>query len=99
MDIKPPGSAMHQTMREEIFRTLGPGDEIKAVLTGREDFDWTMDFIDRIGVPAAIPVTVSPVFGECRPEELAQWVLDSGRKLRVQVQLHKILFDPKRRGV
>ena len=99
MDVKPPGSAMAHTMREEIFRDLGPGDEVKAVLAGREDFDWAMAFLDRVGLSEGIPVTVSPVFGECSPEELARWVLESGRNLRVQVQLHKILFDPARRGV
>ncbi len=99
MDIKPPGSGMHHTMHPEIFQALGPGDEVKAVLADREDFDWTLEFLDRAGIPAEIPVTLSPVFGECRPEELAQWVLSSGRNLRVQVQLHKILFDPQRRGV
>ena len=90
---------MAHTMREEIFRDLGPGDEVKAVLAGREDFDWAMAFLDRVGLSEGIPVTVSPVFGECSPEELARWVLESGRNLRVQVQLHKILFDPARRGV
>ncbi len=99
MDVKPPGSAMAHTMRPEIFRDLRTGDEVKAVLAGREDFVWAMDFLDRAGLVEGIPVTVSPVFGECSPEDLARWVLESGRNLRVQVQLHKILFDPARRGV
>lgn len=99
MDIKPPGSRMEGTMREETFRALLPGDEIKIVLADRRDFDWAMDFLDRIRLPESIPVSVSPVFGECRPEDLASWVLESGRALRIQVQLHKILFDPDRRGV
>ena len=99
MDVKPPGSEMSHTMREETFRDLRPGDEVKAVVAGREDFDWTLDFLSRAGLPPEIPVTFSPVFGECRPEDLAQWVLASGKNLRVQVQLHKILFDPQRRGV
>ncbi|MCL5286292.1 MAG: radical SAM protein [Nitrospirae bacterium] len=99
MDVKPPGSGMSHTMREETFRDLHPGDEVKAVVAGREDFDWTLAFLDRAGLSGEIPVTLSPVFGECRPEDLAAWVLSSGRNLRVQVQLHKILFDPGRRGV
>lgn len=99
MDIKPPGSLMEHTMRVETFRDLRPGDEVKIVLAGRNDFDWSMDFLDRIGLGEGIPVSVSPVFGECDPESLATWVMASGRPLRVQVQLHKILFDPKRRGV
>jgi 7-carboxy-7-deazaguanine synthase len=99
MDIKAPGSRMESTMKEETFRALLPGDEVKIVLSDRGDFDWSMDFLDRIRLPESIPVSVSPVFGECSPSDLATWVLESKRPLRIQVQLHKILFDPGRRGV
>ena len=99
MDIKPPGSGMSHLMAEETFRALRPGDEVKAVIADRRDFDYCLDFLDRLALPREIPVTVSPVFGECAPGELAEWVLASGRDLRVGLQLHKILFDPDRRGV
>ena len=99
MDIKPPGSGMAHLMAEETFRALRPGDEIKAVIADRGDFDFCLDFLDRLALPREIPVTVSPVFGECSPGELAEWVLSSGREIRVGIQLHKILFDPERRGV
>ena len=99
MDIKPPGSGMAHLMAEETFRALRPGDEIKAVIADRLDFDFCLDFLDRLALRREIPVTVSPVFGECSPEELAEWVLSSGREIRVGLQLHKILFDPERRGV
>lgn len=99
MDVKPPGSGMERTMREETFRALRPGDEVKIVLSDRNDFDWAMKFLDRVGLPESIPVSVSPVFGECEPGEIARWVLESGRAVRIQVQLHKILYDPSMRGV
>ncbi|MHB8370304.1 MAG: 7-carboxy-7-deazaguanine synthase QueE [Leptospirales bacterium] len=99
MDIKPPGSGMSALMKEETFRALRPGDEVKAVVCDRSDFDYCLQFLDRVALPPEIAVTVSPVFGECSPGDLAGWVLSSGRPLRVGVQLHKILFDPARRGV
>jgi 7-carboxy-7-deazaguanine synthase len=99
MDIKPPGSRMEGTMREETYQALRPGDEVKIVLADRRDFDWSMEFLDRIGLAESIPVSLSPVFGECRPQDLASWVLESKRVLRIQIQLHKILFDPDKRGV
>ena len=99
MDIKPPGSGMSHLMAVETFLALRKGDEVKAVIADRHDFDYCIDFLDRLALPREIPVTVSPVFGECAPGDLAEWVLSSGREMRVGLQLHKILFDPDRRGV
>uniref|UniRef100_A0A2I2MDN2 7-carboxy-7-deazaguanine synthase n=1 Tax=Leptospirillum ferriphilum TaxID=178606 RepID=A0A2I2MDN2_9BACT len=99
VDLKPPGSGMEAWMKAENFAELGGEDEIKAVLAGRDDFDWSVQKLEEWGVWGRVPVTFSPVFGECDPRELARWVLDSGLPIRIQVQLHKILFDPQLRGV
>ena len=99
VDLKPPGSEMSHWMRPELFHELGGGDEIKAVLSNRQDFDWVVEILGKWSLGGKVPVTVSPVFGECDPKDLAQWVLDSGYPFRIQVQLHKILFDPMARGV
>ncbi|MHB1926153.1 MAG: radical SAM protein [Leptospirillum sp.] len=99
VDLKPPGSGMEQWMKHEHFADLGQRDEIKAVVAGRDDFDWVTEKLGQWGLWDRVPVTVSPVFGECDPRLLARWVLDSGLPIRVQVQLHKILFDPMMRGV
>jgi 7-carboxy-7-deazaguanine synthase len=99
VDLKPPGSGMEAWMKAEHFGDLGTEDEIKAVLTGREDFDWAVRKLEEWGMWGRVPVTFSPVFGECDPRDLARWVLDSGLPIRIQIQLHKILFDPQLRGV
>ncbi len=99
VDVKPPGSGMDHWNKPDLFRKLGPGDEIKAVVANRADFDWTIRTLDSWGLMEDVPVTVSPVFGECDPRELAAWVLASGRHVRIQIQLHKVLFDPALRGV
>lgn len=99
VDLKPPGSEMSHWMRPELFHELGGGDEIKAVLSNRQDFDWVVETLEKWSLGGKVPVTVSPVFGECDPKDLAQWVLASGYPFRIQVQLHKILFDPMARGV
>ncbi len=98
MDIKPPGSGMSQWMNPDHFRSLTSNDEIKAVCQSREDFDWVVSTLDDWRLPAEIPVTVSPVFDLVDPKELGQWVLESRRRFRIQIQLHKILFDPKGKG-
>jgi 7-carboxy-7-deazaguanine synthase len=99
MDIKPPGSGMSQWMNPDHFRGLSANDEIKAVCQSREDFDWVIARLEEWSLPEEIPVTVSPVFDMVDPKELGRWVLESKKRLRVQIQLHKILFDPKARGV
>lgn len=99
VDVKPPGSGMEHWNKPDLFRALGSGDEIKAVVSSRDDFDWTVRALDDWGIPRDVPVTVSPVFGECDPRDLAAWVLASGKPIRIQIQLHKILFDPALRGV
>lgn len=99
VDLKPPGSEMSHWMNPGPFEELGPGDEIKAVLSNRSDFDWVVRTLENWSLIGKVPVTVSPVFGECDPRDLGQWVLSSGLPLRIQVQLHKILFDPVLRGV
>lgn len=99
VDLKPPASEMAHWMQPGLFRELGPEDEIKAVLANRSDFDWAIGTLEKWSLFGKVPVTVSPVFGECDPTDLAQWVLASGLPLRIQVQLHKILFDPMLRGV
>ncbi|EQD73081.1 radical activating enzyme, partial [mine drainage metagenome] len=62
-------------------------------------FDWVIARLEEWSLPEEIPVTVSPVFDMVDPKELGRWVLESKKRLRVQIQLHKILFDPKARGV
>ncbi len=42
---------------------------------------------------------VSPVFGKVEPRDLAEWVLASGLPIRLQLQLHKLVWDPQARGV
>lgn len=99
MDIKPPGSGMSQWMNPDHFRDLVAHDEIKAVCQSREDFDWVVARLDEWQLPGEIPVTVSPVFDMVDPKDLGRWVLESRRRIRIQIQLHKILFDPKAKGV
>ncbi len=99
MDLKPPGSGMSHWMNPSHFMDLSSNDEIKAVVQSRADFDWVVSTLSEWRLPGEIPVTVSPVFGAVDPRDLGRWVLDSGERLRVQIQLHKILFDPMARGV
>ena len=77
---------------------LKPTDEIKFVVASRRDFDWMVATVRRHDLARRFAVLVSPVFGKVEPRELAEWVLASGLPLRLQMQLHKLIWDPAARG-
>jgi 7-carboxy-7-deazaguanine synthase len=99
LDIKTPGSGEADANFWPNLDRLKPGDEVKVVVCDREDFSWAMEVVRRHRLAERVPVLISPVFGAVEPAELASWVLESGLPLRLQIQLHKVLWEPDRRGV
>ena len=65
-------------------------DQLKFVIGSREDFDWSVALLEKH--PSSAEVLFSPVFGAVEPRELAQWILDQQLNVRLQVQLHKLLW-------
>jgi 7-carboxy-7-deazaguanine synthase len=65
----------------------------------RADFDWAVAVSRRHQLTERCPVLVSAVHGGVAMRELAEWVLDARLGLRLQVQLHKVVWEPDRRGV
>jgi 7-carboxy-7-deazaguanine synthase len=99
LDLKTPGSGEVEANVWSNIERLRPSDEVKFVLCGRSDFDWAVEQVQAHRLTERCPVLVSPAFGQVDPTELADWVLASRLPLRLQVQLHKILWDPQARGV
>lgn len=99
MDLKPPGSGEVAKNRWQNLEFLRPKDEIKLVLASREDFEWARDRIREHRLSERCPVLVSPVFGSLDPRELVEWTLAERLPVRVQVQLHKVIWPPEARGV
>ena len=99
LDVKTPASGEVDANVWPNLDRLKPTDEVKFVLGDRPDFDWSVDVIRRHGLAARCPILMGAVFGRVDPTELAGWILESGLPIRLQVQLHKILWDPKARGV
>ncbi|RMF71754.1 MAG: radical SAM protein [Acidobacteria bacterium] len=99
MDIKLPGSGMADRMDLRNLERLGPRDEVKLVVADRRDWEAACALVR--GPLARFPgeVVVSPVAGELSAQELARWVLDERLGVRVQVQLHKLLWPDRTRGV
>jgi 7-carboxy-7-deazaguanine synthase len=99
MDLKCPDSGECDGNHWPNLEKLKASDQIKFVIASRRDFDWTAEMVRRHDLAGRFTLLVSPVFGRVSPQELAEWTLASGLPLRVQIQLHKVIWEPNARGV
>lgn len=99
MDIKCPHSGMTEAMRWENIAHVKHTDEVKFVIKDRHDYDWAKEIIARYRLAERCPLLFSPVFGEMEPRLLADWILQDALPVRLQLQLHKYIWDPAARGV
>lgn len=90
MDIKTPSSGESEQNLLDNIAQLQAKDQLKFVIGSREDFDWSVALLEKH--PSSAEVLFSPVFGAVEPRELAQWILDQQLNVRLQVQLHKLLW-------
>jgi 7-carboxy-7-deazaguanine synthase len=99
MDLKCPDSGECEFNFWPNLDRLKSTDQIKFVVASGRDFDWTVETIKRRELAGRFTLLVSPVFGKVTPRELADWTLASNLPLRLQIQLHKLIWDPSARGV
>jgi len=101
VDLKCPSSGMEARNDLENLKKLGSNDELKFVIGDRIDFEYAKGILDEYQkfFSAMNPVHFSPVFGMLEPKLLAQWILEEHLEVRLQLPLHKILWDPNQRGV
>lgn len=92
VDVKAPGSGMERFNLDENLDRLRPHDELKFVLADRRDFDWAVARVAERSLDAARAVTFSAVWETLAPADLAAWILESGRDIRLGLQIHKILW-------
>jgi 7-carboxy-7-deazaguanine synthase len=100
LDLKCPDSGeMHRNLWSNL-EVLKPNDQIKFVIASRCDWDWTAMVIRERKLDERFQCLVSAVFGAVEPIDLAQWLLASGlNQIRLQLQLHKYIWEPNKRGV
>lgn len=99
MDVKTPGSGMAERNRWENLSALKTSDELKFVLRDRADYDWARGVLRDKGILGRFRASVSPVWGELEPRELAEWLLADRLDVRLQLQLHRLLWPGTERGV
>ncbi len=92
VDVKAPGSGMAERQDEGNLARLRPQDELKFVLADRRDFDWAIACVADKSLDEERTVTFSPVWDELPPADLAAWILESGRRVRLGLALHKLLW-------
>jgi 7-carboxy-7-deazaguanine synthase len=92
LDIKTPGSGESHRNHWDNLRALTAQDQIKFVLCHRADYEWAREIIERERLPEICEVLVSPVWETLPARDLADWVVADRLPVRMQVQLHKILW-------
>jgi 7-carboxy-7-deazaguanine synthase len=92
VDVKAPGSGMQSANLLANLDRLEPHDEVKFVIANRRDFDWSLAMVRDRNLDQGRVVTFSPVWEALPAAELAVWIRDSGRPIRLGLQLHKILW-------
>jgi len=99
LDLKPPGSGEESSNDWRNLAILNPHrDELKFVIADREDYEWAARQVRERDL-ARFVVHLSPEFESQDPRELAEWVLADGLPVRVQLQVHKFIWEPSARGV
>jgi 7-carboxy-7-deazaguanine synthase len=98
VDIKTPGSG--EPARDlAVLEELDGKDELKFVICSREDFDWSAGLVRAQGLEGRFPLLFSPSFGVVDPKDLAAWLLESGIRARLNLQIHKYVWGAEARGV
>jgi len=98
VDVKCPSSGMCGSFLEDNIGRLEPGDEVKFVIGSAGDLDWAGSFVRNARLCDRCTVLFSPVVRCVAPADVAEWILEHDLPVRLQVQLHKIIWGD-RRGV
>lgn len=99
LDIKTPCSGMSHKMDMTNLGNIKSSDEVKFVICSREDYEWSKKIISHYGLEERCEVLLSPAFGILPPRELVAWIIEDRLRVRLNIQLHKYIYDPRERGV
>ncbi len=102
IDIKCPSSGEHDKCDPStLLSRLSDKDEIKFVIGDREDYKYAKKIVNQTckNLRAKNPMHFSPVFGRIDPRELIKWMLQDHLHARLNLQIHKVIWDPEKTGV
>ena len=92
VDLKAPGSGEVTRTLWSNVAALAPHDQVKIVIADRADYEWACARLAEHALAARCQVLFSPVHGRLAPRELAEWILADRLPVRMQLQLHKLLW-------
>ena len=101
IDVKLPSSGMHEANDIVNYRYLRPGDELKFVAGSLDDLEYAYSWIKRWELDTrGVPLLFSAVFGMIEPAAIVEWLLERNiPNSRMQLQMHKFIWNPEKRGV
>jgi 7-carboxy-7-deazaguanine synthase len=112
VDVKCPSSGEVERNRLENLSYLQAHDELKFVIGNREDYEWSKDFVLEHQLLGKVRhILFSPIFAieptrgqtlghtGLDSKELVKWILEDKLPVRFQIQIHKYIWDPKKKGV
>jgi len=99
VDFKTPSSGEVDHNHYENIEKLSKRDEIKFVMGNREDYLWARALMQEHGLSERSQVLMGTVFGKLDPLRLVEWIVEDRLEARMQLQMHKYIWDPKERGV
>jgi len=99
MDIKCPSSGESDKVLWSNLENLNSTTELKFVIGDKNDFDWAISVIEKNKLNQKNKIIFSPVFGQLENEKLADWILESKLPIRMQLQMHKYIWHPDKKGV
>ena len=92
MDLKTPGSGEEAKNLYANIARLAAKDQVKFVICDRADYEWSRARLSEYELAAHCAVLFSPAFGRLEPRPLAEWILEDRLPVRLQIQLHKLLW-------
>ena len=99
MDLKCPGSGEQDKNNLDNLKLLAPHDEVKFVILDKKDYEWSRDIIKKYKINETAHILLSPVFDKLELKEMVKWILEDRLPVRLQTQLHKIIWDKNTIGV
>ena len=99
LDLKCPSSGESSKILWKNLDHLKPLDEIKFVISDRTDFDWAVETVKKYNLHKKWTVLFSPVMEKIEKQHLAEWILQTHLPVRLQLQMHKIIWGAEKRGV
>ena len=96
VDWKTPGSGSGSSFFLDNLRYIDRRDQIKFVITSRQDYKWASRLVRKRSLPLFTTVLFSPCYGQVEPKELASWILEDRLEVMLQLQLHKVIWGDQR---